>query len=1078
MATIIIRNSTGPGATPSSLVQGELAINTVDGKLFYGSGSGNVVKEFPTFPYTGSAAISGALNVIGTTTLTGSLSVSGSGKLTNGLQVTGSLIAPSITGSLQGTASYATQALSSSYALTASFALNGGGGSTFPYTGSAVITGSLIVTGSTTSTLGFTGSLQGTASYATTAANGGVTKILAGANINLSPVNGLGDVTVTSFGTNLYNTATGSYGSFYDTGSVLATSATAIYSMSLSTTDISNGVSISASGGDITRVKFTNAGTYNVQFSSQFSNSDNSIQDVVIWIKKNGVDVADSSGTVGVPPFKAGSNGQVIASWNYYLNLSANDFIQLCWHVEQANVIMLETIAAGTSPTHPRTPSTILTANRVDTFLSNTGSFSGSFNGSFTGSLFGTASWATNALTASFINTASTNAFVQNGNSFGATALLGTNDNQSLAFETSGSTRMFISSSGNVGIGTTSSTYNLEVVGSNTNTARFYGGSGTAVVGIGVNGTLQSSGGQFRLYGNSSVPLTLGSYGVWGDLWIINGNVSIGQGTTAPTLSSRFTIKGSGATSATTALRVENTNASASLVVLDNGNVGIGTTTPTASLHISASTSDAAYSFLVQNSSGQTLMSVQNNRTVSINAANGTNGGTTIGTTTGGITFNSGYNNTLIGNALTFYSGNNHSTIQGWSSPTSGIAVGYAQTNTNPNTGSVFTVKGAAETSGSGVLFVTGSSTTRLLTVASETNSSILVVSGSGTVGISNTGVVNTALAITANGAGGGNFILQGYDSSAVNRFLVTATGRLQMTGTTDTGTTGTDERVRLTNTFNPTSGTREHMGIYLVQAISQSGGANGITRGLYIQPTLTAATDYRAIETTSGSVLFQNGSVTSTSGFTGSLLGTASYATRALSASWAPSVASNPFPFTGSAIISGSLTITGSLLISGSISQLSVFRNFNTGSTVGPGGSAATASLSFAIPANTFKPRDVVRVKVRIAKTATGGNTTVTIFHNYTNTLLGANNLGIFTGNAAFMQLERTYNLLPQGGVSLSCELESAGVGTSLATDNTATNRLTTTTDFFLSSFLIIAISNTNATDTASVTMVTIERV
>jgi len=57
MATIIIRNSTGSGVTPSSLVQGELAINTVDGKLFYGSGSGNVVKEF-----TGSGGGGGSTN--------------------------------------------------------------------------------------------------------------------------------------------------------------------------------------------------------------------------------------------------------------------------------------------------------------------------------------------------------------------------------------------------------------------------------------------------------------------------------------------------------------------------------------------------------------------------------------------------------------------------------------------------------------------------------------------------------------------------------------------------------------------------------------------------------------------------------------------------------------------------------------------------------------------------------------------------------------------------------------------------------------------------------------------------------
>ncbi len=66
-----------------------------------------------------------------------------------------------ITGSLFGTSSYA------NYALTASFALNGGGGgSSFPFTGSAIITGSLVVTGSVKATAGFTGSLQGTATNA------------------------------------------------------------------------------------------------------------------------------------------------------------------------------------------------------------------------------------------------------------------------------------------------------------------------------------------------------------------------------------------------------------------------------------------------------------------------------------------------------------------------------------------------------------------------------------------------------------------------------------------------------------------------------------------------------------------------------------------------------------------------------------------------------------------------------------------------------------------------------------------------------------------------------------------------
>jgi len=55
-----------------------------------------------------------------------------------------------------------------------------------------------------------------------------------------------------------------------------------------------------------------------------------------------------------------------------------------------------------------------------------------------------------------------TNAFLQGGNSFGATAVLGTNDTQNLQFETNNSVRMTIGTSGNVGIGTAGPNAQLE----------------------------------------------------------------------------------------------------------------------------------------------------------------------------------------------------------------------------------------------------------------------------------------------------------------------------------------------------------------------------------------------------------------------------------------------------------------------------------------------------------------------------------------------------------------------------------------------------------------------------------------
>jgi hypothetical protein len=69
----------------------------------------------------------------------------------------------------------------------------------------------------------------------------------------------------------------------------------------------------------------------------------------------------------------------------------------------------------------------------------------------------------------------------------------------------------------------------------------------------------------------------------------------------------------------------------------------------------------------------------------------------------------------------------------------------------------------------------------------------------------------------------------------------------------------------RYAPTFSPTSGSASLNGFLLEGTINQTGGANGITRGLFINPTLTSAADFRAIEYGNGLfVVRSSGQVTS----------------------------------------------------------------------------------------------------------------------------------------------------------------------------------------------------------------------
>jgi hypothetical protein len=72
---------------------------------------------------------------------------------------------------------------------------------------------------------------------------------------------------------------------------------------------------------------------------------------------------------------------------------------------------------------------------------------------------------------------------------------------------------------------------------------------------------------------------------------------------------------------------------------------------------------------------------------------------------------------------------------------------------------------------------------------------------------------------------------------------------------------------------FAPTSGTAVFNNNQISSVINQTGGANGITRGLYVNPTLTAAADWRSIEWSNNSGWGLYGAGTASNYINGNLL-------------------------------------------------------------------------------------------------------------------------------------------------------------------------------------------------------------
>ena len=124
---------------------------------------------------------------------------------------------------------------------------------------------------------------------------------------------------------------------------------------------ISNGITCTVPDS---KVYFDYDGVYNIQFSTQLLNYTNAEDNVTVWFKKNNVDIPESASIEQVNA-KHGSNpGATIMALNFVDSFNAGDYFELYWASNSGNTV-LATYPPGTSPTHPASPSLILTVTFV-----------------------------------------------------------------------------------------------------------------------------------------------------------------------------------------------------------------------------------------------------------------------------------------------------------------------------------------------------------------------------------------------------------------------------------------------------------------------------------------------------------------------------------------------------------------------------------------------------------------------------------------------------------------------------------------------------------------------------------------
>jgi hypothetical protein len=174
---------------------------------------------------------------------------------------------------------------------------------------------------------------------------------------------------VITFGTAVnisFGSITGqAYASFFDAGTTDQTGSTTTRTAVKWATAAVTGAGVTVASNS--RITLAAAGTYRINTSLQFLNSDNTVRTIDVWFAKNGINIPNSAARLTLP--KSSEGGTYLAAYEIFEVVAAGDYLEMYWHPSNvsAKLHYIAPVAenVGVTPAIPAIPPAIVVVQRI-----------------------------------------------------------------------------------------------------------------------------------------------------------------------------------------------------------------------------------------------------------------------------------------------------------------------------------------------------------------------------------------------------------------------------------------------------------------------------------------------------------------------------------------------------------------------------------------------------------------------------------------------------------------------------------------------------------------------------------------